>query len=82
MKTFRRNGQGSIVYESLSALPAQIPENPTAQGITSTYDANENLICMTCPDGGEWHTEYDSGGNLTHDRRPGEWRNGATLTTP
>ena len=71
VKTFRRNGQGSIVYESLSALPAQIPENRTAQGITSTYDANENLICMTCPDGGEWHTEYDSGGNLTHDRRPG-----------
>ncbi len=71
VKTFRRNGQGSIVYESLSALPAQIPENRTEQGITSTYDANENLICMTCPDGGEWHTEYDGEGNLTHDRRPG-----------
>ena len=71
VKTFRRNGQGSIVYESLSALPAQAPENGMVQGITSTYDANENLICMTCPDGGEWHTEYDGEGNLTHDRRPG-----------
>ena len=71
VKTFRRNGQGSIAYESLLSLPVQAPENGMVQGITSTYDANENLICMTCPDGGEWHTEYDGEGNLTHDRRPG-----------
>ena len=69
-KYFKRNGQGSILYESLLCKPQQIPEQGENKGLYSTYDANDNRTCTTFPDGGRWESRYDAEGNLLYEGSP------------
>ncbi len=71
-KYFKRNGQGSILYESLLCRPQRIPEQGETTGLYSTYDANDNRTSITCPDGGRWESRYDSEGNLLYEGSPTE----------
>ena len=69
-KHFKRNGQGSILYESLLCSSGRIPEQEKDKGLRSTYDANDNRTCTTCPDGGRWESRYDAEGNLLYEGSP------------
>jgi len=68
-KRYVRNGQGSIIFESLLTYEENAPV--AAKGIKRIVDANSNNTETIYPDGSIIKTLYDGEGNLVQKDNPG-----------